>query len=313
MQRARLSNERAIGDVAAYSRSDRRLHGFKEWRYSPASSGRRVATRMGGAVPKLELRGLTHVFNAIDGQPAAVLEDISIAIPNKKFVCVLGPSGCGKSTLFNIVAGLLKPSQGEVYLDSEKITGMVGCIGYMLQKDLLLPWRTVLDNVILGMELQGMSKAQARERALPYFARYGLGGYERQYPPVLSGGMRQRAALLRTLLYDSQIILLDEPFAALDAQTRSTMQEWLLQIWADFEKTVVFITHDVEEAVYLSDEIFVMTRRPGRLKAVIDVPMGRPRRRGAIDDGDFVATKRKCLELLTHQGSQPSPDGADAR
>jgi len=271
-----------------------------------------VAREMDGAVPKLELRGLTHAFNAIDGQRGFVLENISIAIPERKFVCVLGPSGCGKSTLFNIVAGLLKPSEGEVYLDSAKITGMVGCVGYMLQKDLLLPWRTVLDNVILGMELQGLPKAAARERALPYLGRYGLAGYERQYPAVLSGGMRQRAALLRTLLYDSQIILLDEPFAALDAQTRATMQAWLLQIWADFAKTVVFITHDVEEAVYLSDQIFVMTRRPGRLKAVIDVPIARPRQRDAIDDADFVEIKRKCLDLLTEEGAPLDPAPAHA-
>ncbi len=218
--------------------------------------GRPVATGMGGAVPKLELRGLTHVFNAVDGQPAAAREDISIAIPNKKFVCVLGPSGCGKSTLFNIVACLLKPRKARSISTARRSPdGRVRWLHAAERSAADLA--TALDNVILGMELQGMSKAQARERALPYFARYGLGGYERQYPPVLSGGMRQRAALPRTLLYDSQIILLDEPFAALDAQTRSTVQEWPLQIWADFEKTVVFITHDVEEAVYLSDEIFV--------------------------------------------------------
>ena len=226
------------------------------------------------------------------------VEDISLRIATTRFVSIIGPSGCGKSTLFNIIAGLTRPTAGAVLLDGYEITGMVGFVGYMLQKDLLLPWRTVLDNVILGMELQRIPKPVARQRALPYLNRYGLGGFERRYPAVLSGGMRQRAALLRTLLYDSEMILLDEPFGALDAQTRAHMQQWLLQIWADFQKTVVFVSHDVDEAVYLSDEIFVMSARPGRIKETITVPLGRPRSPAIIHDGKFIDIKRRCLELL---------------
>jgi ABC-type nitrate/sulfonate/bicarbonate transport system ATPase subunit len=257
---------------------------------------------MGPSATELDLRGITHVFPTRGGGVAA-LEEVSIRIPERMFVSILGPSGCGKSTIFNIVAGLLKPSSGAVYLGGEDISGMIGFVGYMLQKDLLLPWRTVLDNVILGMELQGVSKSNARERALPQLRRYGLAGFEHQYPGALSGGMRQRAALLRTLLYESPVVLLDEPFGALDAQTRAQMQAWLLQIWTDFDKTVVFVTHDVEEAVLLSDRVIVMTPRPGRIKAVIDVPVPRPRPPDCQHRPDFIALKQRCLGLLAYEAA----------
>jgi ABC-type nitrate/sulfonate/bicarbonate transport system ATPase subunit len=258
---------------------------------------------------KLELRSISHIF-AHGRDPVRAVEDVTILVPDNRFVSILGPSGCGKSTIFNIVAGLITPSQGQVFLDGLDVSGMVGFVGYMLQKDLLLPWRSVLDNVILGMELQGMPKGKARAHAFPYLRRYGLAGFEHQYPAALSGGMRQRAALLRTLLYDTQIVLLDEPFGALDAQTRAQMQQWLLQIWADFGKTVVFITHDVEEAVYLSDQVVVMTPRPGRIKAVIDIPIARPRTPATLHDASFIALKQSCLEVLVQV--PPSPGGAQA-
>ena len=189
-----------------------------------------------------------------------------------RFVSLVGPSGCGKSTLFNVIAGLLQPTEGRVLIDGEDATGTIGRVGYMLQKDLLLPWRTVVDNVILGMEVQGTPRNEARQRALPLLHRYGMSGFEHLYPNSLSGGMRQRAALLRTLLFDTDVILLDEPFGALDAQTKLRMQEWLMQLWGDFRKTVVFVTHDVEEAIYLSDEIHVMGTRPGRILETIPIP-----------------------------------------
>jgi ABC-type nitrate/sulfonate/bicarbonate transport system ATPase subunit len=261
---------------------------------------------MEAGTAKLELRALTHVF-ASGREAVKAINDVTIRVPHNKFVSILGPSGCGKSTIFNIVAGLITPSRGEVYLDGANISGMVGFVGYMLQKDLLLPWRTVLDNVILGMELQSIPKREARERALPYLRRYGLSGFEAHYPAALSGGMRQRAALLRTLLYDTEVILLDEPFGALDAQTRAHMQQWLLQIWTDFNKTVVFITHDVEEAVYLSDQVVVMTPRPGRIKALVDIPIVRPREPAILHDATFIELKQRCLELLAYaQEAKPS-------
>jgi ABC-type nitrate/sulfonate/bicarbonate transport system ATPase subunit len=257
----------------------------------------------------LELRGVTHVFGGRVTAAVNAIDNVSINIPGRRFVSILGPSGCGKSTIFNIIAGLIKPSSGEVYLDGTRISGMVGFVGYMLQKDMLLPWRTVLDNVILGMELHGVPKKEARARALPYLKRYGLAGFELQYPAALSGGMRQRAALLRTLLYETDVILLDEPFGALDAQTRSHMQEWLLKIWSDFDKTVVFVTHDVEEAIYLSDQVVVMTPRPGRIKAVIDVPIARPRALETLHQPSFIELKQHCLSLLSYA---PEPDAGSA-
>ena len=247
---------------------------------------------------KIKLNNVSQGFTGPDHAVVSALEDVSFAIPEGRFISLLGPSGCGKSTIFNIIAGLISPSRGDVFLDGERITNMVGFVGYMLQKDLLLPWRTVLDNVILGMELQGIGKPEARQIARKYFERYGLSGFEMQYPAALSGGMRQRAALLRTLLYDADIILLDEPFGALDAQTRAHMQEWLLRIWADFAKTVLFVTHDVEEAVYLSDQILVMTARPGRIKAIVEVPIDRPRARKITEEAAFVQLKKHCIEIL---------------
>jgi len=227
------------------------------------------------------------------------LAPIDLQIETGRFVSLVGPSGCGKSTLFNIIAGLLQPTEGRVLIDGEDATGTIGRVGYMLQKDLLLAWRTVLDNVILGMEIQGMPRRAARQRALPLLQKYGLAGFEYLYPNVLSGGMRQRAALLRTLLADRDVILLDEPFGALDAQTRSQMQEWLLQLWTDFSKTVVFVTHDVDEAIYLSDEIHVMATRPGRVLETIRVNLPRPRPRNVVLSQAFVAVKERCLTLLS--------------
>jgi len=227
------------------------------------------------------------------------LAHVSLAVPSGRFISLIGPSGCGKSTIFNIVAGLLEPTEGRVMIDGEDATGTIGRVGYMLQKDLLLPWRTVLDNVILGMEIQGKPLREARERALPLLRKYGLSGFEYLYPSSLSGGMRQRAALLRTLLFDTDVILLDEPFGALDAQTKAHMQEWLMQLWSDFQKTVVFVTHDVEEAIFLSDEIHVMGTRPGRILESIPIPLPRARERSVTLSPEFVAIKERCLKLLT--------------
>jgi ABC-type nitrate/sulfonate/bicarbonate transport system ATPase subunit len=188
-----------------------------------------------------------------------------------------------------------------VLIDGLDATGTIGRVGYMLQKDLLLPWRTLIDNIILGMEIQGVPLSAARAKALPLLRRYGLGGFEHAYPSALSGGMRQRAALLRTLLFDADVILLDEPFGALDAQTKLQMQEWLLQLWSDFAKTVVFVTHDVEEAIFLSDEVHVMGTRPGRMVETLAVDLPRPRLRACTSTPEFVALKQRCLDLLRVQ------------
>jgi ABC-type nitrate/sulfonate/bicarbonate transport system ATPase subunit len=252
---------------------------------------------MSSAGPKLHVDDVSMTFRTPAGNFAA-LAPITLSIPQGRFASLIGPSGCGKSTIFNIIAGLLEPSGGRVMIDGVDATGTIGRVGYMLQKDLLLPWRTVLDNVILGMEIQAVPLRAARERALPLLRRYGLSGFEYLYPSSLSGGMRQRAALLRTLLFDTDVILLDEPFGALDAQTKLQMQEWLMALWSDFGKTVLFVTHDVEEAIYLSDELHVMGTRPGRIIAHIPVNLPRPRLRGSALTPEFLVIKERCLKLL---------------
>jgi ABC-type nitrate/sulfonate/bicarbonate transport system ATPase subunit len=247
--------------------------------------------------PKLRIDNVSMTFKTPTGVFHA-LDPVTLSLPQGRFASLIGPSGCGKSTIFNIVAGLLEPTGGRVLIDGADATGTIGRVGYMLQKDLLLPWRTVLDNVILGMEIQGVPLRAARARALPLLQRYGLAGFEYLYPNALSGGMRQRAALLRTLLFDTDVILLDEPFGALDAQTKLQMQEWLMQLWSDFAKTVVFVTHDVEEAIYLSDEVHVMATRPGRIIEVIPVDIPRPRLRTSALSPEFLVIKERCLALL---------------
>ncbi len=246
---------------------------------------------------KLTIDTVSMTFSVHGGEFTA-LSDVTLTVPQGRFVSLIGPSGCGKSTLFNIIAGLQQPTRGRVVIDGVDATGTIGRVGYMLQKDLLLPWRPLLDNIILGMELRGVPRREARERAMPLLRKYGLAGFERAYPNMLSGGMRQRAALLRTLLFDTDVILLDEPFGALDAQTKLQMQEWLLGLWSDFGKTVVFVTHDIGEALFLSDEVHIMGTRPGRIVETIALPFARPRRRSCTAAPEFVAIQEHCLDLL---------------
>jgi len=246
---------------------------------------------------KLEVKNSSKVFRK-NGKEFFALKDTNLQIPEGKFISIIGPSGCGKSTLFNIIAGLIKPSTGNVLLDGKDIVGKSGHVGYMLQKDLLLPWRNILHNVILGLEVKGVPKKEAIQRALPLLERYGLEGFEKHFPDELSGGMRQRAALLRTLLYDQDVILLDEPFGALDAQTRLLMQEWLLQIWGDFKKTILFITHDIDEAIFLSDEIYILTPRPGTIKEKVSIHLPRPRNEQTLLDSEFIQLKEYVLQAL---------------
>jgi len=264
------------------------------------------------SAPKLRIDDVSMTFRTSAGAAVHALAPISLSIPPGRFVSLIGPSGCGKSTIFNVVAGLLEPSDGRILIDGVEATGSIGRVGYMLQKDLLLPWRTVLDNVVLGMEIQGVPLRQARARALPLLQRYGLSGFEHLYPNALSGGMRQRAALLRTLLFDTDVILLDEPFGALDAQTKLQMQEWLMQLWSDFSKTVVFVTHDIDEAIYLSDEVHVMASRPGRIIETIPVAIERPRLRASVLAPEFLAIKERCIELLTPGGPASAAHGEAA-
>ncbi|MBI5958637.1 MAG: ABC transporter ATP-binding protein [Chloroflexi bacterium] len=224
----------------------------------------------------LEVRGVSKTF-VEEGRRVHALDNISFAARPGEFLTIIGPSGSGKSTLFNLITGLAQPDSGEIVLECGAVRRRVGRAGYMPQRDLLLPWRTVLNNVILGPELDGRSRREARQRARELLPLFGLDGFENAFPDTLSGGMRQRAALLRTFLTDRDVLLLDEPFGALDALTRRELQRWLLDVWQQFRKTILFITHDVEEAVYLADRVLVFSARPGRIvkELVIDLP--RPR------------------------------------
>jgi ABC-type nitrate/sulfonate/bicarbonate transport system ATPase subunit len=250
-------------------------------------------------VPKLQAEGLTKTFPA-SSEPdrTIVLDGVDFQVADGEFVSVVGPSGCGKSTLFNLVAGLLRPSSGHILLDGREPDRLLGRVGYMPQKDLLMPWRTVLDNVTLGLEMGDVPRKEARRRALAQMPRFGLAGFERRWPAKLSGGMRQRAALLRTFLAGRDLMLLDEPFGALDALTRQAMQAWLLDIWQTDRKTILFITHDVEEAVYLSDRVYVMSGRPGRMQLCVNVDIPRPRALEMTGEPRFVELKRHLLEPL---------------
>ncbi len=246
-----------------------------------------------GAPADLEIRELSKAFG-----PLAALDRVDLIAPAGEFVTIIGPSGCGKSTLFNIIAGLDEPDAGRVTIGGRAGGRRAGRVAYMPQKDLLLPWRTTLDNVILPLEIRGVPSGRARREALALFPEFGLAGFERAYPAALSGGMRQRAAFLRTTLAGGEILLLDEPFGALDALTRGRLQEWLLGVWERRRRTTLFITHDVDEAIFLADRVFVMSPRPGRivLEGVVDLP--RPRDAAMLTAPAFVALKAALLATL---------------
>jgi ABC-type nitrate/sulfonate/bicarbonate transport system ATPase subunit len=248
-------------------------------------------------VSEIELRQVTKAFR-VNGELVTALDRVNLVAGAGELVVIIGPSGCGKSTLLNIVCGLMDPDSGEVLLDGHPVKDRTGLFGYMLQKDLLLPWRRVLDNVILGPEIGGFDRKAARKEAEGLLPLFGLEGFEHSYPATLSGGMRQRAALLRTFLCKRNVMLLDEPFGALDALTRRQLQQWLLDVWTRFRQTILFVTHDVDEAVYLADRVYVMTPRPGRMKLELGVLLPRPRRREMITSTGFADLKKQLLVSL---------------
>jgi len=247
--------------------------------------------------PRIELRHVSKTFSGIDHAVPA-LKDISFKIMPGEFVTIIGASGSGKSTLFNLCVGLLEPDEGEIIIDGERPENRTGMVGYMPQRDLLLPWRSVLDNVLIPLEIQGISRRESRQKALEMLPHFGLETFEKEYPSALSGGMRQRAALLRTWLMGRSTLLLDEPFGALDALTRKELQNWLLRVWQEFGRTVMFITHDVEEAVYLADRVIVLSARPGEIKREFKIDLPRPRRQGMIAEPEFGELVRELLAEL---------------
>jgi NitT/TauT family transport system ATP-binding protein len=228
------------------------------------------------AASKLELRGVSMIYEQ-RGKRFEALRDVSLQVDAGEFIAIVGASGCGKTTLLRIVDGLKSPTRGQVWVDGKPVQKPGPDRGFVFQQDALFPWRTVLDNVIFGLEVQGRSKKAARLRADGLLRLVGLSGFEQHFPHELSGGMRQRANLARALTIDPDVLLMDEPFASLDAQTREIMQAELLRIWRGNRKTVLFVTHQIDEAVFLADRVVVMTSRPGQVKAVLDVNIERPR------------------------------------
>lgn len=247
---------------------------------------------------RLAVEGLTCHF------PGTVAVDsFTLSVNPGEFVSIVGPSGCGKSTVFNAVSGLISPTSGRVLVDGRDVTGSLGHVGYMLQKDLLVPWRTVVGNIVLHAALTRGVTADDVAQARTIATRFGLSDFLNHYPHALSGGMRQRVALMRTLATGHDLLLLDEPFGALDSQTRFEMQQWLLDVWSATGKTVLFITHDIDEAVFLSDRVVVMTPRPGRTAAEFVIPLARPRTVGMLTEPGFIEVKRRILDLL--HGARP--------
>jgi NitT/TauT family transport system ATP-binding protein len=225
---------------------------------------------------KIALKNISKVFTR-DERELQALIDINIDVKEGEFLSIVGPSGCGKSTLLNIIAGLLRPTTGEISLDGQLLRGINSKIGYITQKDNLLPWRTTRQNIEIGLELRGIPRSERKSQAIELINRVGLAGFEDHFPNELSGGMRKRASLARTLIYNPDVLLMDEPFSAVDAQTRLILENQLLELWSGTGNTIIFVTHDLEEAISLSDRVIVFSARPGTAKAVNSIPLARPR------------------------------------
>jgi len=254
------------------------------------------------SIPKLRILNLSHVYSDADSDHGLLaLNNLSLEIMRGEFAAVIGPSGCGKTTLLNIIAGLIKPTRGAVTVNGTSIqesTGMQTKVGMVFQNPLLLPWKTVLENVRWGLDLKGLNRSEANAKAREATRIVGLSGFEDYYPRSLSGGMQQRASLARALVLDSELLLMDEPFANLDAQSREMMRHELARIWEDTRKTILFVTHDTTEAVYLADRIYVLTKRPGTVKEIISLDLPRPRTPATRRSPEFLQYERRVWELL---------------
>jgi len=227
--------------------------------------------------PAIEFEDVSLRFISQDGQATVALRNFNMSVAKGEFIAICGPTGCGKSTTLNMITGLLKPTVGTVRIMGQPVTGIDPRIGFVFQADAVFPWRSVLDNVAAGPMFRGKSKAEARAMALDWIERVGLGKFGKHYPHQLSGGMRKRVALAQTFINKPEILLMDEPFSALDMQTRTLMQDELLKLWTESGGSVIFVTHDIEEAIALADRVFVLSARPGRLKQVYEVDLPRPR------------------------------------
>jgi len=273
---------------------------------SVMSSPDPLAREGAGESPTIPLLKLVNVWKRFGDGPSQVtaVSNVDLQIQPGEFITLIGPSGCGKSTLFNMIGGLLPADDdGSILMNGEpqKDGELLGKVSFMPQRDLLFPWRNVVDNAILALEIEGVSKKEAREKALAMLPDFGLKGFEKHYPHQLSGGMRQRVALMRTFLFERDLILLDEPFGALDALTRAMMQRWLLDIWQRYKRTVLFITHDLDEAIFLGDKVVVMSARPGTIKLQETIDLPRPREASVVTSEAFISVKRRLLEAVEEE------------
>jgi NitT/TauT family transport system ATP-binding protein len=255
---------------------------------------------------KIEVRGLTKSFQAIKGETVDAISGLNFDVGENEFVSIVGPSGCGKSTLLYIVAGFITPTRGDVRIGGTPIAGPGPDRGIVFQEYALFPWKTVQGNVKYGLEEKRLPREEQERIVRKYIRLMGLDGFQHKYPKELSGGMKQRVALARTLAYDPDVLLMDEPFGALDAQTRELQQDQLLSVWRERKKTVLLVTHSVDEAVYLSERVLVMTARPGRIKSVVDIALDRSRSREEIvTSAEFAALRNRVWlevreEVLKH-------------
>jgi NitT/TauT family transport system ATP-binding protein len=245
----------------------------------------------------LELLELSKTFPSKGlGESVHVLQNIQLRIENGRFVSIIGPSGCGKTTLLRIIAGLERASAGKVFLDGKELVQGTEEVGLVFQEYALFPWRTTLGNIEMGPEIKGVDKEKRRTIAMEYIETFNLSGFENRYPRELSGGMKQRVAIARTLIMNPRVVLMDEPFGSLDSQTRNGLQEFLLGIWGKRGDTIVFVTHNVDEAVFLSDQIVILSRRPARIIQIMDVGLSRPRDRTGQECNEI---RRDVLKVLS--------------
>jgi len=256
----------------------------------------------------IEIKGIGRRFNTRDGGSFEALKDVSFSVKDKEFFSIIGPSGCGKTTLLKMVAGLIRPTAGAIEIDGREVAGPGNDRAMVFQHFVLLPWADILTNIGFGLELRGMSRKESREAARPFLERVGLTRFADHYPHELSGGMQQRVGLARALAVAPDILLMDEPFGALDAQTRQLMQEDLMRLWDEEQKTVIFVTHSMDEAAYLSDRVLVMDTHPGRVREILDVPIPRPRDESVRRESVFTElTAHMWHELRGMMGDPTAP------